>query len=143
MSLAANVWFGFKNHGMAKQLQQQFAEQELGSGQRQTVEMVANPLARRQSLGPQSAGRVAGRADRAAGAGEYSEPPISSIQTYESADGANYAPVYAVYAAGATPPSTSTPAAGMPLDSDNYVLDTSALSSALFFWKIDPALLQL
>ena len=89
--------------------------------------MVANPLARRQSLGPQSAGRVAGRADRAdRAAGEYSEPQINSVQAYESADGANYAPVYAVYAAGATPPSTSTSAAGMPLDSDNYVLDTSA-----------------
>ena len=134
MSLAANVWFGFKNRDMAKQLQQQFAEKELGGGQRQTVEMTTNPLARRRSLGPQSAGRVAGRAERAAGAippqgqtaAAYSEPPINSVQTHESADGANYAPVYAVYAASPSLSSTPTSAAGMPLDSDNYVLDTSA-----------------
>eukprot|EP00729_Bicosta_minor_P003095 gene3098-22474_t len=129
MSLAANGWFEYKNRDMAKQLQLQLAAQELGGGRRQTVEMVANPLAR-WSSGPQpsSGARAARRAAAEAAippqeqsALAYSEPASNGVQTYGGA-ATSYAPVYAVYA-GTT---ASTSAAGMPLDSDNYVLDTSA-----------------
>lgn len=128
-SLAANGWFVYKNRNKIQMLRQQLAEQELGGGRRQqTVAMVANPLARRSS-GRQTAGRVAGRATAAAAAflppqeqsaSAYAEPASDGVSTYQS--GASYAPVYAVYA-GSTP---AAPAAGVPLDSHNYVLDTSA-----------------
>lgn len=128
-SLAANGWFVYKNRNNIQMLRQQLAEQELGGGRRQqTVAMVANPLARRSS-GRQTAGRVAGRATAAAAAflppqeqsaSAYAEPASDGVSTYQS--GASYAPVYAVYA-GSTP---AAPAAGVPLDSHNYVLDTSA-----------------
>lgn len=130
VSLAANGWFGYKNRDMAKQLQLQHVEQELGGGRRQTVEMVANPLARRSSSRPQStAGHIAGRAAAAIPPHEqpaYSEPTSDGVPTYQSAEGASYAPVYAIYAGSTPSASISVSAAGVPLDSDNYVLDTSA-----------------
>eukprot|EP00729_Bicosta_minor_P025494 gene25494-21425_t len=94
VSLAANGWFGYRNRDMAKQLQLQHVEQELGARRRQTVEMVANPLARRSSSRPQSAaGHIAGRAAAAIPPHEqpaYSEPTSDGVPTYQSAEGASY-----------------------------------------------------
>lgn len=129
MSLAANVWMGYANRSEIQKLRQQLAEQELnggGGGRRQTVAMVANPLARRSS-GPQS-GRAAGTLPppeaHAATAALYAVPASDDTQTHASV-GPDYAPVYAVYA-GPTAASTASAGGGVPLDSDNYVLDTSA-----------------
>lgn len=128
LSLAANVWMGYANRSEIQKLRQQLAEQELnggGGGRRQTVAMVANPLARRSS-GPQP-GRAAAALPspeaHAATAALYAVPASDDTQTHASV-GPNYAPVYAVYA-GPTAASTAS-AGGVPLDSDNYVLDTSA-----------------
>eukprot|EP00729_Bicosta_minor_P014266 gene14266-24199_t len=128
LSLAANVWMGYANRSEIQKLRQQLAEQELnggGGGRRQTVAMVANPLARRSS-GPQS-GRAAAALPppqaHAATAALYAVPASDDTQTHASV-GPDYAPVYAVYA-GPTAASTAS-AGGVPLDSDNYVLDTSA-----------------
>lgn len=129
LSLAANVWMGYANRSEIQKLRQQLAEQELnggGGGRRQTVAMVANPLARRSS-GPQS-GRAAAALPppeaHAATAALYAVPASDDTQTHASV-GSNYAPVYAVYA-GPTAASTASAGGGVLLDSDNYVLDTSA-----------------
>lgn len=127
VSLAANGWFGYKNRSEVQMLRQQLAEQELGGGRRQTVEMVANPLARR-SLGPQpGSGRAAAALppQGQAAAALYAVPASDDTQTHVSV-GPNYAPVYAVYAGSIPPTPVSASAAGVPLDSDNYVLDTTA-----------------
>ena len=127
LAVAVAAWFWYKHRQIVRAFAQYQAAQEIDGGGRHMIGMMDNPLAQPSQAAAAAAaatggGEEGGGVGGGSGAGgtrggaEYLVPFDAG-----SAD-ASYAQVYSIYD-GTVGRGTS---ANLPMDSDNYVLDTSA-----------------